>query len=193
MKRILVAVTGPDSFGVVYTTSDTLNKLGCSIIDMDQTTVRNEYSAIMIVDKPESVGDDEVAKIIKEALKGKGFDMSVLVRDYVPGEATVTQGEPFVLTVDGTDSRDILTAFTRVFYEGRINIDSFRTIEVKLDDAGNPLPQPRVLLVFEVTVPPEVDRKALSRTLSDIAHDRHLSMRMQHRRIFEAVHRVSIA
>ena len=74
MKRILVAVTGPDSFGVVYTTSDTLNKLGCSIIDMDQTTVRNEYSAIMIVDKPESVGDDEVAKIIKEALKGKGFD-----------------------------------------------------------------------------------------------------------------------
>ena len=29
MKRILVAVTGPDSFGVVYTTSDTLNKLGC--------------------------------------------------------------------------------------------------------------------------------------------------------------------
>ena len=173
MKRILVAVTGPDSFGVVYTTSDTLNKLGCSIIDMDQTTVRNEYSAIMIVDKPESVGDDEVAKIIKEALRGKGFDMSVLVRDYVPGEATVTQGEPFVLTVDGTDSRDILTAFTRVFYEGRINIDSFRTIEVKLDDAGNPLPQPRVLLVFEVTVPPEVDRK--------------------HRRIFEAVHRVSIA
>ena len=101
MKRILVAVTGPDSFGVVYTTSDTLNKLGCSIIDMDQTTVRNEYSAIMIVDKPESVGDDEVAKIIKEALRGKGFDMSVLVRDYVPGEATVTQGEPFVLTVDG--------------------------------------------------------------------------------------------
>ena len=77
MKRILVAVTGPDSFGVVYTTSDTLNKLGCSIIDMDQTTVRNEYSAIMIVDKPESVGDDEVAKIIKEALRGKGFDMSV--------------------------------------------------------------------------------------------------------------------
>lgn len=95
--------------------------------------------------------------------------------------------------MDGTDSRDILTAFTRVFYEGRINIDSFRTIEVKLDDAGNPLPQPRVLLVFEVTVPPEVDRKALSRTLSDIAHDRHLSMSMQHRRIFEAVHRVSIA
>ena len=81
--------------------------------------------------------------------------------------------------MDGTDSRDILTAFTRVFYEGRINIDSFRTIEVKLDDAGNPLPQPRVLLVFEVTVPPEVDRKALSRTLSDIAHDRHLSMSMQ--------------
>lgn len=193
MKRILVAVTGPDSFGVVYTTSDTLNKLGCSIIDMNQTTVRNQFSAIMIVEKPESVTDEEVEKTVKEALKSKGFSMSVLVREYVPGEATVTHGEPFVLTVDGTDSRDILTAFTRVFYEGHINIDSFSTIELTTDDAGDPLPQPRVLLVFEVTVPPEVDRKALSRTLNDIAHDRHLSMSMQHRRIFEAVHRVSIA
>ena len=42
MKRILVAVNGPESFGVVYTTTDTLNKLGSSIIYMDQSNVINE-------------------------------------------------------------------------------------------------------------------------------------------------------
>lgn len=193
MKQILVAVTGPDSFGVVYTTSRTLNEIGCSIIDMNQTTVKNEYSAIMIVSKSDELSNEEIEKTVKSALKAQGFSMSVLIREYVPGEATVTVGEPFVLTVDGTNSQDILTAFTRVFYEGHINIDSFSTIEVKNDDNGDPLPKPRVLLVFEVTVPFDVDRRALSRTLADIVHERHLSMSMQHRRIFEAVHRVSIA
>ena len=193
MEQILLAVTGPDSFGVVYTTTLALQKLGCAVVDMSQTTLCGQFSSLMIVEKNSEVSNDEVQETVKSMLKENGFDMSVMTRNIVIGEETVTEGEPFVITVDGSSSRDILMAFTHVFYEGHINIDSFRSIVQKTDEDGNPLEKARVLLVFEVTVPFSADRKALHRTLSDIAKDRGLSMSMQHRRIFEAVHRVAVA
>ncbi|WP_251452323.1 ACT domain-containing protein [Parasutterella muris] len=194
MKQILLAVTGPDSFGVVYTTASALSKLGCNFINMNQTTLCNQFSSLMIVEKPEELSNEDIQQSVKKELCEKGFDMSVTTRDIVRGEETLTEGEPFVITVDGPQegSKDILTAFTHVFYEGRINIDSFRSIEQPTDEDGKPLEKARVLLVFEVTVPFDADRKALHRTLADIAHDRHLSMSMQHRRIFEAIHRIIV-
>ena len=53
MEQVLVAVTGPDRSGVVYTVAEALHKLKCSFVDMDQTTVRNQFSSIMIVEKQE--------------------------------------------------------------------------------------------------------------------------------------------
>lgn len=192
MKEIFVAVSGPDSFGVVYTTAAALGKMNCSFIDMNQTTVRNQFSSIMIIKKPDSLTNETVAENVSKALKDRGFDMSVTVRDYVPGDATITTGEPFVVTVDGEDSKGILEAFTRIFFDSKINIDSFRSIENFTDDLGNKV-EGRILLVFEVTVPTDIDIKALHRTLADISKEKHLSMSMQHRRIFEAVHRVNVA
>lgn len=190
MEQVLVAVTGPDSFGVVYTAAAALNSAGCSIVDMNQTTVRNQFSAIMVVDNPKGLSNEELARTVEKGLDEAGFDMAVTVRDFVPGKAVLTAGDPFVITVDGSDCKDILLAFTRIFYEGRVNIDSFRSIEIAPESAGA---SKRELFVFEVTVPPEIDRKSLHRTLADIVHERKLSMSMQHRKIFEAVHRVTSA
>lgn len=193
MEQVLVAVTGPDSSGVVYTAAEALHKLKCTFVDMDQTTVRNQFSSIMIVEKPEGISNDELRTAVNHSLSDKHYDMSVLVRDCKPGAAVITKGEPFVLTVDGKKSKDIILAYTKIFLESKINIDSFRSIENVANEDGEIISRGRVLLVFEVTIPYDVDRKALHRTLHGIAKDHNLSMSMQHRRIFEAVHRVTTA
>lgn len=48
----------------------------------------------------------------------------------------------------------------------------------------------RALQVFEVSLPLSIDRSALRRTLEDKAGEMGLRVSMQHRDIFEAVHRV---
>ncbi len=193
MEQVLVAVTGPDRSGVVYTVAEALHKLKCSFVDMDQTTVRNQFSSIMIVEKQEALSKEEIRSAVNHALEEKQYDMSVLVRECVPGKAVITKGEPFVLTVDGKESKEIILAYTKIFLESKINIDSFRSIENVANEDGEVISRGKDLLVFEVTIPFEVDRKALHRTLYGIAKDHNLSMSMQHRRIFEAVHRVTTA
>lgn len=187
MAQFLVGLAGPDSSGVVYTVTEELNKIGCNVVDMSQTTLRNQFSSIMIADNPKDIPLDKVKEHVGKALEHRGFDMALTVTPYQEGKARITVGEPFVITVDGKESRDILTSFSRIFYEGRINIDSFRIIEENDENRH------RVMMVYEVTVPTDIDRKALHRTLSEIAKSNGMSMSMQHRRIFEAIHRVGIA
>ncbi len=188
MDKILVAVTGPDRSGVVYSVAEALNQLKCDFVDMSQTTVADQFSSIMIVNKPSSLTNEDVKCAIVNLLQKRGCNMSVDIQDYQPGAFVHTEGEPFVITVDGANSKGLLVAFTRIFFEGKINIDNFRSIRQDSDDK-----EEKVLLVFEITVPYDIDRRALHKTLSDIAKERHLSLSMQHRQIFEAIHRVSVA
>ncbi len=191
MEKVLIAVAGPDKAGVVYSVAEAVSGLKCDFVDMSQTTVDDQFSSIMIVNKPKEVSNEELRKAVLENLKSRNFHMSVVVMDWLPGADSKTVGEPFVITIDGHNSKGLLFVVTRIFYEGRINIDSFRSI---VESGGSDESKPeKLLLVFEVTIPFEVDRKALYRTLLDIAKERNLSVSMQHRQIFEAVHRVATA
>lgn len=190
MKQVLVALAGPDSSGVVYTVTEELSKINCGVVDMSQTTLRNQFSSIMIVNNSDELSFEEIQKHVSDALDKRGLSMSVSVGPYVSGSGKITEGEPFVVTVDGSDSEGILLAFSRIFYESRSNIDSFRIIEEGAQAEGE---KPKVLLVYEITVPFDIDRRAMVRTLSSIAKNHGMSMSMQHRHIFEAIHRVGIA
>ncbi len=192
MEKVLIAVAGPDKAGVVYSVAEAVAGLKCDFVDMSQTTVDEQFSSIMIVNKPKTVSNEELRKAILEVLQSRNFHMSVVVMDWLPGADSKTVGEPFVITIDGHNSKGLLFVITRIFYEGRINIDSFRSI-VESSASSDDSKSEKLLLVFEVTIPFEVDRKALYRTLSDIAKERNLSVSMQHRQIFEAVHRVATA
>jgi glycine cleavage system transcriptional repressor len=188
LEKVLLALAGPDSPGVVYTVSEELEKINCIISDMSQTTLRNQFSSLLIVKNKDGLPLEEIQAHVSAALEGHGFDMAVSVKSYQEGKAKVTEGEPFVITLDGAPADGIMLALSRIFWEGRINIDSFRLFD-KHPASG----EKEILMVYEVTVPLTVDTKALSRTLGSIAKTFNMSLSMQHRRIFEAIHRVSIA
>ena len=105
--------------------------------------------------------------------------MWVDVLDYQAGSVFHTDGEPFVVTVDGKNGKGLLLAFTRIFLKVRLTSTTF---VLSIKKALTVLR--KFLLVFEITVPFDIDRRALHKTLSDIAKEQGVSLSMQHRQIF---------
>lgn len=98
-------------------------------------------------------------------------------------------GEPFVITVDGEDGLNVVASFTRIFAENKVNIENMKALMPDVPE-DQPESRRRALQVFEISLPLSIDRTALRRTLEDKARDMGLRVSMQHRDIFEAVHRV---
>ena len=84
--------------------------------------------------------------------------------------------------LDGEDRFEIIAAFSKIFADQKVNIENLKALM--------PEEEKRALLVFEISLPMEIDRNALRRTLKDKARTLGLQLSMQHRDIFEALHRV---
>ncbi|MEF9942906.1 MAG: ACT domain-containing protein [Burkholderiaceae bacterium] len=185
MNRVIVAVIGLDSPGVVYTVSTALSHLECNIEEMSQTTLKNQFASIFLVSKPAGLANAALEAALAAAIAAKKMHLSLVIRDHEEEPAVIDAplAEPFVVAVDGHDRNDIITSFSGIFAEQGINIDNLRALKPEGEDG-------KALLVFEVSLPLAIDRRALHRTLADRAASLGLAMSMQHRDIFEAVHRV---
>ena len=109
---------------------------------------------------------------------------SLVVRPAVEGrweDSVVSQ--PFVVTVDGPDRPGLIAAMSRVFARHGVNIDSLKAVLGQ--DHSN-----HALFVFEVKVPESADLGRLRRELASEGQAQGLRVSVQHRDIFEAVHRI---
>ena len=97
--------------------------------------------------------------------------------------------EELEFTVDGEDGLNVVASFTRIFAENKVNIENMKALMPDMPE-DQPDTRRRALQVFEISLPLSIDRTALRRTLEDKARDMGLRVSMQHRDIFEAVHRV---
>ena len=120
----------------------------------------------------------EIHLLHHEVNRGKGAALKTAFRwflDNCPEGAGV-------VTVDGEDRFEIIAAFSKIFADQKVNIENLKALM--------PEEEKRALLVFEISLPMEIDRNALRRTLKDKARTLGLQLSMQHRDIFEALHRV---
>lgn len=196
---IAVSILGPDRPGVVHLVSATLSGLRCNIEEISQTILQGQFAAIFIADMPDDVTQDTVHSTLVKAIAARDMSLSVIVRpvrgeDGESGEVPVDGGpsEPFVITVDGEDRLDMVSAFTRIFAEHKVNIENMKAVMPDAADLGpaGAAAVRRALLMFEVALPLSLDRSAFRRTLEDKARGMGLRVSMQHRDIFEALHRV---
>ena len=196
---IAVSILGPDRPGVVHLVSATLSGLRCNIEEISQTILQGQFAAIFIADMPDDVTQDTVHSTLVKAIAARDMSLSVIVRpvrgeDGESGEIPVDGGpsEPFVITVDGEDRLDMVSAFTRIFAEHKVNIENMKAVMPDAADLGpaGAAAVRRALLMFEVALPLSLDRSAFRRTLEDKARGMGLRVSMQHRDIFEALHRV---
>ena len=170
-KDILVSIIGLDEPGIVAATAETLTRLGCNIEQMTQTTLRDQFTAVYLVNKPEDIENKNIRLEIQTAYDAKKFHLTVSIR------------EPFIVSIWGHDRNDIIATFARIFAEQRINVEGLKAFRIEDDQS---------LQVFEVVIPEQVDTRSLHRIMGERAKRMGLRLSMQHAAIFEAIHRVRV-
>ena len=195
MEKYTASFLGRDCPGVVAAVSRLFGDMGCNIEAMAQTMLSGAFAAIFVVSAPEERADAPVGEEacgadclrlrLEEGLARAGVDLSVLVRPAIAEQwGTDLNCEPFVVTVDGPDRPGLIGGMSRVFGRHGVNIENLKAI---LGEGG----EGKALFVFEVMVPDSVDLGRLRRELALEASNLNLRVSVQHRDIFEAVHRVS--
>lgn len=184
MHKLTASFLGPDCPGVVAAVAGIFAANNCNIEAMSQAALASEFTAIFVVNAPDDLNPEHLRRILEEGLACTGVDLSVTVRPATGNcWAGYAASDPFVITVDGPDGPGLIAAMSRIFARHGVNITNLTAILYE-EPKGN------ALFVFEVMVPGSADIGRLRREL--ILEGKNLGLRVgvQHRDIFEAVHRV---
>ena len=182
-NNVVVAVIGLDQPGIIACVSSVMTRLGCNIVEMTQSTLHSQFAGIYLVRKPAELSNDALNEEIVSAVTAKRFKLGIVTRDYEEPAPHAQSVEPFVVSVYGPDRNDIVGTFAHMFGEQKINIEALRAF---------PIGDGSSMQVFEVSVPADLDTRSFHRMMIDRAKAMGLNLTMQHRAIFEAVHRVNI-
>lgn len=185
MTKFSVSFLGRDCPGVVAAISQLFGEAKCNIEAMSQTMLWGEFAAIFIVAAPEDLAAKQLHSFLEAGLERSQVDLSVLVRPALGVQwGANLRCEPFVVTVDGPDGPGLIGAMSRIFGRHNVNIEN---LTASLAEEANG----QAMFVFEVMVPESVDLGRLRRELAMEASRLGLRASVQHRNIFEAVHRVN--
>lgn len=72
MSKIVVSVIGLDCPGVVYAVSSTLSALECNIEEVSQTILKNQFAAIFVANKQESLDNGTIHTQLSKAIESRG-------------------------------------------------------------------------------------------------------------------------
>lgn len=183
-NAIVITAFGADQPGVVATLCKVLTKNQCNIVQMTQSNILNQFSSLFIVDKPSDLANDRLQAELQFGCEQNDLNIHVDVQDKIePKKLFQKDTEPFVISVYGNDRNDIVGTFAELFGSLEINIDDIRAIQPSKQD---------FMIVYEVKIPQSIDLRALHQTLLDQARSMGLNLTLQHRHIFEAIHRVQV-
>ena len=182
-NNVVVAVIGMDQPGVIACVSAVMTRLGCNIEEMTQSTLHRQFAGIYLVQKPAQLTNEELNSEIQKAVSAKRMKLTIVTRDFEEPMEGPVEAEPFVISVYGPDRNDIVGTFAHIFGEHRINIEGLRAF---------PISDGTSMQVYEVSIPSELDTRSLHRVMLERAKSMGLNLTMQHRDIFEAIHRVAV-
>jgi glycine cleavage system transcriptional repressor len=183
MKKIVISVLGCDRPGIIAAVAKTLFENRCNIEDVSQTTLQTEFVGIFIATKPEQLGEADLLVKLQERLAPMG--LSVLVKPLQEsGEWQAPASEPFVITTLGPDRLGLVAGITEILAQFGTNITDLRAIF-----RGGSDPH-RNVMIYEVDIPAAIDRNTFRAALYRRAEELGLDISLQHRDIFETIHRV---
>jgi glycine cleavage system transcriptional repressor len=183
MGKAVIAVLGNDRPGIIATVSKVLYEQGCNIEDVSQTILQTEFVGIFIATRPSQVSEETLLTALREQLAPKG--LLVLLKPMEEAkEAKQPPSEPFVITTVGPDRPGLVAGITEVLARYGINITHLKAVF-----RGTERPQHNVMF-YEVDMPLSIDQRSFRAALYERAHELGLEATLQHRDIFEQIHRV---
>jgi phosphoserine phosphatase len=155
-RMVLVTMTGPDRPGIIAAVTGQIAAAGARIRDIEQTVTHPLLSLSVLIDF--ATGESEQKPLIKDLLFlakeiGLNLDFQVLTEAQYRRKST---RNAYVLTIMGGEVNAVaLARVSGILAENEVNIERI-----------SKLTQGQLRCVeFLVTVPPELDVKAMTRTL----------------------------
>jgi glycine cleavage system transcriptional repressor len=184
MDKVVISVLGTDRPGIVAAVSSVLMESRCNVEDVSQTILQGEFVGILIASVPKGTPQEVLRGELERALDSLG--LRVLVKRLEPRDSPVhaEPSEPFVVVTTGPDRLGLVAGVTSVMARFGVNITSLKAAFRGGDDPH------RNTMIYEVDVPVAVDRPTFLTALQDEARALGLELSVQHRDIFEAIHRI---
>jgi glycine cleavage system transcriptional repressor len=183
MKKIIISVLGHDRPGIIAAVSEVLFHTGCNIEDVSQTILQTEFAGVFIASVPESLASDDLLARLREKLDQIG--LSVLLREMEStGVWEPPSSEPFVITTFGPDRPGLVAGITDLLASFGVNISNLKAV---FRGGDNPSAN---TMIYEVDIPTALDQNRFREALYARGRELGLDMSLQHREIFEAIHRV---
>jgi glycine cleavage system transcriptional repressor len=184
MTKAILSVLGRDRPGIVAAVSRVLLDQSCNIENVSQTMLQSEFAGIFVVSLPDGMPAEDLHLALDSRLAPIG--LTVLTKPCDPGEdaGATAACEPFVITTRGPDRKGLVAHISGVIARHGVNITNLQAMFKGGDVPGDNI------MIFEVDVPTAVDLQTLARDLRDKAVDLRLDISIQHRQIFEVLHRI---
>ena len=186
MRRVLVTIVGHDRPGIIYQVSKALADNRVNVVEVSQTTLLGEFAGLFSCDMPKEADGGSLDGILAQALDGSGLAHWVTEAraKHKPGAVEPTELEPYVVTLRGEDRPGIIPEFSGAMAGFDVNVDNLRAVSI----GGNGDRQG--VMFFELSVPRAVNQGAFRQALNLIAEELAMELSLQHRDVFEAMHRL---
>lgn len=188
MRKAVISVLGTDRPGIVAAVSRILAENGSNIENATQTILQTEFAAIFIASMPEGLDADDLLSRLRRGLKPLGLHAFLKFMESLPHPPVPPVSEPFVITTTGPDRLGLIAGITEIMSRFRANISNLKALYSEYENKEMPLPS--AVIIYEVDVPVGIDHHAFRQALRDRAEELGLELSIQHRDIFEAIHRV---
>ena len=184
MCKVIISILGKDRSGIVAAVSKVLFEQNCNIENVSQTTLQFVFAGIFIATIPEDLPVDSLYKSLDAELAPLGLDIHItlLAPDATP--ILPQQDEAYIITTKGPDRKGLVAGISEVIARFEGNITNLQAVFKGGDDPGDNI------MIYEVDVPPQIDQQSLYRELKKRATELKLEIDIQHRNIFEAIHRI---
>ena len=183
-KKYILSVLGQDRPGIVAFVARTLAAGGWNIEDITQTILQTEFAGIFLITSDGAGQVDAFQKSLNAQLES--LELSARVKpmaSVLPG-LSKEQTEPFVVIATGEDRVGTISAIATVMEKFSANINNLRTVQRK--DLG----PNHAIMIYELDVPGDVELSDLRSELEQAGSKLDLQVSIQHRDIFENIHRV---
>ena len=188
MQNVLVTILCHDRPGIIYQVSRILADCRLNIIEVSQTTLLGEFAGLFSCALPQGTELKDINQALERELAESGLIHVIreITSDEPPLISPATH-EPYVVTVRGRDRHGLIPEFAGVMSSFDINIDTLRAVSLPSQEDQA---EKKVVMFFELSVPKSVNQSALRQALDLAADSLNMEMSLQHRNIFEAIHRL---
>lgn len=184
MDKTVVFILGPDRPGIIAAAARTLFEQGCNLEDVSQTSLQGQFVGIFIVSADGGASRGEaLLGALRERLEPLGLFVHRRPVATTAGQPA-PEGEPHVITTVGPDRPGLVAGIAGLLADFGANITNLKAV------ARGAAERQEYVTFYEVDLPAGTDRQAFRDALRARARQLGLDVNLQHREIFEQVHRI---